>query len=70
MPGMLTCIHHVQWIREVPGGLHQCIQCFQVLARKDVYPRFEDLPEWVRRRWDEHEASGASAAGPKDAPTS
>jgi hypothetical protein len=54
---VLTCVHHIQWIREVPGGLHQCIQCFQVVAKKDVYPKLEDLPEDVRRRWDAHEAT-------------
>ena len=69
---MLTCVHHVQWIRPVPGGLHQCIQCFQVVTRKDVYPRFDDLSDEFRRRWEEHEATrpapdAAPPAGPSGA---
>ena len=59
---MLTCVHHVQWIRPVPGGLHQCILCLRVVGRSEVYPRLEDLPE-VRRRWDAHEATRDAAGG-------
>ncbi len=59
---MLTCVHHVQWVRSVEGGLHQCILCQQVVGKKDVYPKLEDLPEEFRRRWDEHEAAGAAVA--------
>ncbi len=65
---MLTCVHHIQWVREVQGGLHQCIHCFQVVARKDVYPKLEDLPPDVSRRWDAHEATRAAAAGAIAAP--
>jgi hypothetical protein len=54
---VLNCLHHVQWVRRVPGGLHQCIQCFQVVTKKDIYPKCEDLTEEFRRRWDEHEAT-------------
>ena len=62
---MANCPHHVQWVRRVPGGLHQCILCFQVVTKKDVYPKPEDLTEEFRRRWDEHEATrDAPAAGP------
>jgi hypothetical protein len=67
---VLNCPHHIQWVRPVPGGLHQCIQCFQVVTKKDVIPKFEDLPEEFRRLWDMHEATrgqsdaGASAHGP------
>ncbi|WP_248354393.1 hypothetical protein [Anaeromyxobacter oryzae] len=60
---MLTCVHHISWIRPVDGGLHQCILCHQVVGRKDVYPKLEDLPPEVARRWEEHERSAA----PKDA---
>ncbi len=59
---MLTCVHHVQWVRPVAGGLHQCILCHQVVRRSDVYPKIDDLPEEFRRRWDEHEQGGAAAA--------
>jgi hypothetical protein len=63
---MLNCVHHVQWVREVPGGLHQCLQCLQVVGAKEVTPRFEDLPEEFRLRWHAHEASreAASASAP------
>jgi hypothetical protein len=67
---VLNCPHHVQWVRRVPGGLHQCIQCFRVVTRQDIYPKYEDLTDEFRRRWDEHEATrgqpdaGASAHGP------
>jgi hypothetical protein len=53
---MLNCVHHVQWVEEVAGGLHQCLLCRQVVGKKDVYPKLEDLPEAFRRRWEEHEA--------------
>jgi hypothetical protein len=59
---MLNCVHHIQWVREVHGGLHQCMQCFQVVTRKDVFPKFEDLPEEFRWRWDAHEATRDQAA--------
>jgi hypothetical protein len=54
---VLNCPHHVQWVRPVAGGLHQCILCFQVVGKKDVYPKLEELPEEFRRRWDAHEAT-------------
>lgn len=59
---MLTCVHHVQWVRPVAGGLHQCTLCQQVVTKKDVYPKPEDLGPEFLRRWDEHEASAAQAA--------
>ncbi len=52
------------WIREVPGGLHQCIQCLQVVTAKDVYPKLEDLPENLRYQWEAHEATRARPALP------
>lgn len=63
---MLTCVHHVQWVRPIASGLHQCILCQQVVAKKDVYPKLEDLPLDYRSRWDAHEATGQ--AGPPDLP--
>ncbi len=66
---MLTCVHHVQWIRPVAGGLHQCILCHQVVRRGDVYPKLDDLPEELRRRWDEHEKQAdLAAAGRAEGP--
>lgn len=57
---MPNCLHHVQWVRTVPGGLHQCIQCFQVVSKKDIYPKYEDLTDEFRRRWEAHEATRPS----------
>jgi len=54
---VLNCQHHVQWVRQVAGGLHQCILCFQAVTKKDVSPKFEDLPDDFRRRWEAHEAT-------------
>ena len=51
------CLHHVQWIRTVPGGLHQCILCGEVVGWGDVYPKPEDLTEDFRARWKAHEAT-------------
>lgn len=62
--GMLNCIHHIQWVREVHGGMHQCTQCFQVVTRKDVYPKFEELPEGFRLRWEAHEAAREQPQAP------
>jgi hypothetical protein len=60
---VLNCAHHVQWVKPIAGGLHQCILCYQAVSKKDVYPKFEDLPEEFRRRWDAHEATRAQAEG-------
>jgi hypothetical protein len=73
---VLTCQHHIQWVRQVAGGLHQCILCTQVVTKKDIYPKLEDLPEEFRRRWEAHEAtrppaepvSAEAAAKPKAPP--
>ncbi len=64
MSAVLTCQHHIQWVREVPGGLHQCILCTQVVTKKDVQPKLEELPEEFGRRWDAHEATRPPAAPP------
>ncbi len=64
----MNCQHHVQWVRPVAGGLHQCILCQRVVGRAEVYPKLDDLPEEFRRRWEEHEAGSAkpAAAAPAD----
>jgi hypothetical protein len=67
VPLTCACVHHVQWIRQVPGGMHQCLQCERVVTKKDVYPSVDDLPEEFRRRWDAHEATREVA--PSDAAT-
>jgi hypothetical protein len=56
---VLNCQHHISWVREVAGGLHQCMLCTAVVTKKDVYPKLEDLPEEFQRRWDAHEATRA-----------
>jgi hypothetical protein len=51
------CLHHVQWVRNIPGGLHQCGLCGEVVGLGDVYPKPEDLTEDFRARWKAHEAT-------------
>jgi hypothetical protein len=66
---VLNCVHHIQWVRPIAGGLHQCIQCLQVVGKKDVYPKLEELSAELRARWDAHEASAAPAPGAAPART-
>jgi hypothetical protein len=61
---VLVCVHHIQWVVEVPGGLHQCIQCTQVVSAKEIYPKLEDLSAEFRRRWEAHEATRPPPAAP------
>jgi hypothetical protein len=51
------CLHHIQWVRTIPGGLHRCILCGETVGWKDVYPKPEDLSEDFRARWKAHEAT-------------
>ncbi len=57
----MNCPHHIQWVVEAPKGLHQCLQCFEVVTKKDVTPKFEDLGAELQKRCDAHEAKGAPA---------
>ncbi len=52
---MLNCPHHISWIVPVARGLHQCTQCWQVVGRKDVSPKLDDLGPEMRARWEAHE---------------
>jgi hypothetical protein len=52
----MNCPHHIQWVVEAPNGLHQCLQCFEAVAKKDITPKFEDLGVELQQRWDAHEA--------------
>ena len=65
----LNCPHHVMWVVAVEHGLHQCIQCRQVVTSKDITPKFEDLPLEFQQRWEAHEKkeqpAAAAAPGPK-----
>jgi len=63
----MNCSHHIQWVIEAPNGLHQCVQCFEAVTKKDITPKFEDLGAEIQRRWDAHEASSAKVAEPAKA---
>ena len=63
----MNCPHHIQWVVPAPHGLHQCLQCFEAVTKKDITPKFEDLGPDLQRRWEAHEAKAASAAGPAKA---
>ena len=52
---MLACTHHVSWIKPTEGGKHLCSYCKEVVAKKQIYPKFEDLGADFQRRWDRHE---------------
>ncbi len=58
----MNCPHHIAWILPVRNGLHQCFQCWEVVTRKDIIPKFEDLPVELQRRWEAHEKEGQAAA--------
>ncbi len=62
----MNCPHHIQWVVPVAHGLHQCIQCYEVVSKKDITPKFEDLGPETQKRWDAHEQAGAkpTAAAP------
>ena len=62
---MLSCIHHVTWLRAVEGGKHQCSYCREIVTKKDIYPKFEDLGAEFQQRWDRHEqGEGAKSPAP------
>lgn len=52
---MLACHHYVSWIVPVEGGKHQCLYCREIVTKKNVYPKFEDLGADYQREWDAHE---------------
>jgi hypothetical protein len=58
---MLACIHHVGWVVPIAGGKHQCLYCREEVAKKDIYPKFEDLGAEYQSRWDRHEKGEAAA---------
>jgi hypothetical protein len=63
---MLACIHHVTWLKPIEGGKHQCSYCKTVVAKKDIYPKFEDLGAEFQQRWERHEK--VEAAPPPASP--
>ena len=60
----MNCPHHIQLVIEAPAGLHQCLQCFEAVAKKDITPKFEDFGAELQKRWDAHEAKAPKAAAP------
>ncbi len=64
---MLTCPHHVMWVRRIDGGKHLCTYCKSVVAKKDIYPKFDDLGEEFQATWNAHEAKGPPAPTPAPA---
>ena len=41
----IACQHHVSWVIEVDPGIHQCIQCFERVEKRQITPRFDELPD-------------------------
>lgn len=52
---MLACTHHVSWVKPIEGGKHLCSYCKEVVTKKEIYPKFEDLGPAFAARWDRHE---------------
>lgn len=65
----LACIHHVSWLSPVPGGKHECLYCREIVTKKDIYPKFENLGVEFQQKWDLHE-KGESAPAPSEPPGS
>lgn len=57
---MLACTHFVSWVVPVEGGKHQCVYCHATVAKKDIYPKFDDLGPAYQQKWDAHEKGGAA----------
>jgi hypothetical protein len=52
---MLSCTHHVSWIKPIEGGKHWCSYCKEVVVKKDIYPKFEELGAAFQQKWERHE---------------
>jgi len=61
---MLACLHNASWVIQAPGGKHQCLYCKAFVAKKDVYPKWDDLGAEYQARWNAHESPPAAAAAP------
>lgn len=57
---MLACVHNVSWVISIPGGQHQCQYCRSIVAKKDIYPKWDDLGPEFQQKWDAHEKGGAA----------
>ncbi|HSM93553.1 MAG TPA: hypothetical protein VLT47_11770 [Anaeromyxobacteraceae bacterium] len=58
----IACQHHISWVVEVDPGIHQCIQCFERVDKKQITPKFETLSTELQRDWDDFEAGKHPAA--------
>jgi hypothetical protein len=58
----IACQHHISWVVEVEPGLHKCILCTEIVSKKQITPKFEDLPVEFQRHWEEFEKGAGSAA--------
>jgi hypothetical protein len=65
---MLACIHHVSWVVPTEGGKHTCLYCKEVVAKKNVYPKWEEMGAEYQRKWDAHEQGGTAPATPPPPP--
>jgi hypothetical protein len=63
----MNCPHHIQWVVPAAFGQHQCTLCFDVVTKKDITPKFEDLGAEFQKRWDAHEATQPKPAAPAPA---
>ncbi len=61
---LLGCIHFVSWVIPVEAGQHRCRYCGEIVTKKTLYPKFEDLGAEFQKRWDAHEATGPAPAAP------
>jgi hypothetical protein len=59
---MLACVHHVSWVVPTEGGKHTCVYCKEIVTKKDVYPKWEDLGAEYQRKWDAHEKGETAVA--------
>jgi hypothetical protein len=65
---MLACTHHVTWLAPAEGGKHQCLYCREMVTKKDIFPKWDDLGPDFQKRWEAHEkGETAAAAAPKPA---
>jgi hypothetical protein len=60
----MNCPHHIQWVVPVAFGQHQCMQCWDLVTRKDVTPKFEDLAPDLQKAWEAHEATYKQPSSP------
>ena len=58
---MLACIHSVSWVVPLPGGQHQCLYCRATVAKKDLYPKWDELGLAYQQKWEAHEKGPAPA---------